>query len=29
MRQINPDTNKGVDMDDINSEDINDEIRQS
>ena len=29
MRQIDPDTRKGVDLDDINSEDINEEIKQS
>lgn len=29
MRQIDPDTRKGVDLDDINSEEFNEEIKQS
>jgi hypothetical protein len=29
MRQIDPDTHKGVELTDINSEDINEEIKQS
>jgi hypothetical protein len=29
MRKIDPDTNKGVDMDEFNSDELNEEIQQS